>query len=351
MKISQVKAALTVTANSGVVPLLMGPAGIGKTSVVKQWAKENGYETKVLMLGQISDAGDITGMPYIENGIQKYARPSFFPVSGKYVIFLDEINRAQKDILQAVFQLILEKRIGDHVLPEGTVIMAASNPPTDDYTVLDFSDRAWLSRFCLIKVEPDLDSFLDYGKAQLPSALKVFLKENPQHFIKSGDDFSVADFAAPDPRAWLDQVSEVIKHCQDKTLRSELIFGLVGVEAGVLLDKYLDKKELFKISGQQVFAGDFDISALADLSPEVMHLALDDAKDLLIRGEKLTDHLYTFLGAINKDIAYGFIDNITKKLAEDVSSGITTGPLVDFMQKEDVLVPLLEKITGKKNEI
>ena len=49
MEVSKVKSVLNACAITNECALLVGHAGIGKTQIVKQWAKEQGYHCEVLI--------------------------------------------------------------------------------------------------------------------------------------------------------------------------------------------------------------------------------------------------------------------------------------------------------------
>ena len=92
-----------------------------------------------------------------------YARPEWFPDESqpKGILFLDELNRAPVDVRQAVFQLVKEKTMHTHKLPEGWFIVSAINPDNTGYQV-ETLDKAMLRRFCQIKVTKDADIWLSW---------------------------------------------------------------------------------------------------------------------------------------------------------------------------------------------
>ena len=50
-------------------------------------------------------------------------------------------------MLQAIFQLVLDRRVGQYVLPPGWCVVAAGNY-MEGYQVSGFNDAAFLDRFC-----------------------------------------------------------------------------------------------------------------------------------------------------------------------------------------------------------
>jgi len=147
-------------------PCLVGPHGIGKTSFVKDYAARHGYEFVSFRLGQCSDVGDILGRMVESDGRSAYLPPEVFPRTNKPVLlFLDEINRTTKDLLQYIFEVIEPtepKRLGSYVLPAGSRVVCAMNPDTADYQVNGFDDAAFWSRLVKLDVMPTNDEFLQF---------------------------------------------------------------------------------------------------------------------------------------------------------------------------------------------
>ena len=163
MRINEVKEVLKrlVAINESV--LLVGHAGVGKTSLVKQVAKELNREMKTVILSTL-EPGDLLGVPHIVDAHTVYERPSWLPdeTENGIILFLDELNRAPTYVLQTILQLVLEHRVGPHRLPEDMAIIAAINPDTEDYTVTTITDRALLSRFIIIPVQNSPSDLIEY---------------------------------------------------------------------------------------------------------------------------------------------------------------------------------------------
>ena len=83
-----------------------------------------------LFLGQMSDPGDLIGLPYKneKTGNTEFMPPYWFPTDGKpIVLFLDELNRARPEVLQTIMDLALNKKLAGKQLPEGSRIISAVN--------------------------------------------------------------------------------------------------------------------------------------------------------------------------------------------------------------------------------
>lgn len=250
MLVNQIKTVLDIFRkyDVGYTPLLIGAHGIGKTESVRAYAAANDLPFKLVQLGQMSDAGDLIGLQYIEKGKSRFTLPAFFPTEENTVLLIDEINRATKDMLQAVFQLISrDKEYNGYKLPKGTLVVAAMNPDVDGYDVTSFEDHAFNDRFCHIKVESSSDAWLDYAaSAGVHGGVSGFIQANRAALMHEPPAFSISN-VTPTPRAW-EAIGRgladayVSGDSKDKTLLCEVIAGLVGIETSVAFTKYLDEK-------------------------------------------------------------------------------------------------------------
>lgn len=240
MKINEFKQSIPFLFKAGLVPLIIGRHGVGKSQGVKQWCDENGYNMIDLRLGQMSDAGDILGLPDFTADAKgnkvatKFMRPSWLPTTPKNVIFLDEINRAPKDIMQAIFQLVLDKRIHEYKLPEDCYVIAAANPNTEDYQTFDFifTEQALVDRFVHIKLEPSKDEFFEHArKTGMNTNVLAFLQEHDKHVNTDIGKFSL-EYVKGSNRTF-DAISRLENQNMPESLLKECMFGMVGVETAL----------------------------------------------------------------------------------------------------------------------
>lgn len=97
MKPKEIKAALSHLVDEKVPLFLWGPPGIGKSSIVRQVAKEKMMSFVDLRLSLL-DPTDLRGIPFFDQNSRQaiWAPPSFLP-NGKEdrgILFLDELNTA-----------------------------------------------------------------------------------------------------------------------------------------------------------------------------------------------------------------------------------------------------------------
>lgn len=234
MNITETKQVLPILFRNNVVPYLHGSQGVGKTAVVKQVASQLGYNFVHLHLAT-QEVGDLVGLlSRNSDGTVAHCRPSWFPTEGKGIIFLDEFNRAQPEVLQCMFSFITEKKIHSHTLPEGWVIAVAGNYDSNKFTVTSTSDAALLSRFCHIDFKPTVAEFVSYAKNER-SAYSVanFISESSGALEVSDKEGSslLKKIVEPDRRAWLDFIAPLENEEGLGDSRFEVYAGLIGEEA------------------------------------------------------------------------------------------------------------------------
>ncbi len=237
MNITQLKQSIPYLIEAGLVPNIIGKHGIGKSSVISQFAKDNGYSFHPFFLGQMSDVGDLLGLPEFDRDSEgkaistSFIHPKKLPKKEKSILFFDELNRATKDLLQAIFQLALEGSIHDYVLPKNSAIIMAMNPATDDYAVLDFADKAFADRFVHINLDPTHEEFHNYmtgryGNSSVSSFLKVQTKLLEETDLKP----VTLDFVKPSRRSW-DRLQKLENTKMPENLFREAGMGIVGTSA------------------------------------------------------------------------------------------------------------------------
>lgn len=181
--------------------LIIGKHGIGKSQIVKQAAAHLSVPCIDFRLSQ-NDVGDLKGMPFHVRGRTVFAPPEFMPLTekdvtalkellglkedislGRYgdkgILFLDEINRANREVQQAAFELVLDRRMNLRPLPDGWRVVSAVNDDDDIYNVNSL-DPAFLSRFFVIPFDPSQEEWFAWAdKAGIHPAIVEFLRRYP----------------------------------------------------------------------------------------------------------------------------------------------------------------------------
>jgi hypothetical protein len=141
-------------------------------------------------------------MPDLSNGVTVFRPPAELRRScdEPCILFFDEANRAQEEVLQAVFQVCL-----DRVLPDGTPL----HPDTRVYSAINAKarysinrlDPALLDRFFVVDLNPDAPSWLSYGmRTGIASVILDFIRGKPDALVpvENGE----VDSVQPTPRSW-----------------------------------------------------------------------------------------------------------------------------------------------------
>lgn len=180
--------------------MIWGPPGIGKSSIVRQLAERANYALRDVRLSQLAPT-DLRGLPVADHELRqsRWYPPEFLPTEGQGILFLDELNMAVPAIQAIAQQLILDRRVGSYVVPEGWLVWAAGNRKEDRATVFDMP-APLANRFIHLSVEPDFESFKAYALTQsLHEHLLAFLSFRPAllHCIDPQQP------AWPSPRSWM----------------------------------------------------------------------------------------------------------------------------------------------------
>ncbi len=218
-----------------VVPYLVSGPGIGKTTSVVDIAKDKGLDCVILSLAQY-DAGELGGWPVPDKDgdSMKRMRPDWMPTSGSGVLFLDEVPQAPVSNQNIAAQLVNERRVGPHRLPEGWVIVAAGNRSSDRAGTNSMPSHL-KDRFMFLEIEADLDDTIAYYYSKrVDERICAFLRFRPDWLHKFDRDAN----ACPSPRSW-ERVSSILSWGLDPICQAEAIAGQVGRAATADLQGYL----------------------------------------------------------------------------------------------------------------
>ena len=137
--------------------MFIGDSGIGKTTMVEKYCKDNGYYLKTLILSQLEPA-EALGVPTVTSkffqgqtlSVMESAIPAWvfdLAVHEKAVLFLDEFLCSEPSVMNSFLNLLSQKRVGNIDLSHVKFI-AASN--IGKYTFEP--DFNILTRFCFFYV-------------------------------------------------------------------------------------------------------------------------------------------------------------------------------------------------------
>ena len=230
--------------------MLAGRHGIGKSQILTRYFKSKGMPVKTLFLGQMSDPGDLLGLPNKDEKTGKtfFMPPYWFPADGKpIVLFLDEINRARPEILQTVMDLVLNRKLAGRELPEGSRIIAAGNDG-EEYQLTDL-DLALVSRFNIYTFRPTVEDWLLWAeRAGLDERILRFISANPELLDRSADTKEDQGLDKdPDRRAW-EKVARLMENIPNPLpVHQKVVAGIIGVHAATQLFLSFRKDDLSPI--------------------------------------------------------------------------------------------------------
>lgn len=311
--------------------MLAGRHGIGKSEILTEYFSKSGMKVIALFLGQMSDPGDLIGLPNKDEktGKTEFMPPYWFPVDGKpIVLFLDELNRARPEVLQTIMDLALNRKLAGKNLPKGSRIIAAVNEG-EEYQLTDL-DPALVSRFNIFRFEPSVEEWILWAqKKKVDSRVISFIRDNGTWLDKDpsqeeGEDTGLDK--TPDRRAWK-RVSDVIKGKEDIEKNDILLISsIIGVKATNIFVKKIRQKK--SIEAKDLLDNfDSKVPLLGDLSL----------------------HQFTIL---NEDI-FSYLTSQHDSLPDRKKIGSNLGKYVEYLKtyrKNEVLASFSHYLNDKKYE-
>ena len=207
---------------------LWGAPGVGKSQVVAAVAKSMGYALRDIR-AVLLDPVDLRGIPRITaEGATEWCAPSFLPSASdpeKGILFLDELNSAPPLVQAACYQLILDRRIGEYVLPDGWVVVAAGNREKDR-AVTHRMPTALSNRMVHLEFDVSLDDWLAWAVSSgIRPEVTAFLQFRPR--LLHDFDPQSASRAFASPRSWA-FVSSILAASPAADVEYGLYRGTVG---------------------------------------------------------------------------------------------------------------------------
>lgn len=230
---------------------IWGEPGVGKSEAVAQLAKELGALLIDIRLSQY-DSVDLRGIPDAVSyktidmeadlndpnafRMTKWCQPSTMPFKGNplfaghelIILFLDEMNSASPATMAVGYQLVNDRRVGEHELMDNVIVIAAGNRE-GDRGVTNKMPLPLANRFTHVEAGADADGWCfwmqDAGYDPIGAAFIQFRKPLLSTFkeMKTTGDKAIAT-----PRTWI----KALKYWGDTTMPGNIkqaaISGAIG---------------------------------------------------------------------------------------------------------------------------
>jgi len=336
--------------------LLEARHGLGKSMIVCQTAQEMSLVLNKpfgfvdIRLSQ-REVGDLIGMPrgkdsftvtrtVFDKGTRKnieqlatnvtiHDLPHWFPTDPDSCgyLFLDELNRATREVQQAAFELVLDYRMNFHELPIGWRVISAVNEDQDVYSVLAL-DPALYDRFMIIPFKPTVPEWVEWAEKQgvHDAILKYISKfssdlDTPEK-IEPGKVY-------PSRRSWV-QLSDVVRYMQDTNndpfndldYMTLLVSGYVGTTIAINFVDYI-RKDYKVFSAKDILdrfekhEKEFKEMMVTDISfyngEIIKYLKKEKVKQL---NKRQSENLFKYYKAIPKEAAAGFWKQFNDELRD-----------------------------------
>lgn len=182
---------------------LVGAPGIGKTQMAEQIADELGIGFVSCSITHHS-RNTVLGLPVItdvkvEDEEKKFTEYTMSEIIGKVyeqvaqghkegILLIDEFSCMADNLVAPMLAFLQTKNISSHKLPEGWVLILASNPPEYNKNARKF-DVAIMDRVRLINIDFDEEEFLNYAKEHnFNSYIISFLEKQPNYMYAVSND-------------------------------------------------------------------------------------------------------------------------------------------------------------------
>jgi len=252
---------------NGKVPVAVnveGDAGLGKTSSIKQLAKEHNMDVIMLNLAEFEELGDLVGFPVKEFQIKNaegkttwinesqistatakgykvvdkrmsHAAPEWIQGKGEGgFLILDDYTRADQRFMQATMEILDRQEYVSWKLPKNWHVILTTNPDNGDYNVTSL-DVAQKTRFISVELKYDSEVWAKWAEsANIDGRCINFMLMHPELVTQRINPIAITtDFRA---------LSSIPKFESDLPLIQIIGEGSVGVDFSSMFTMFINNK-------------------------------------------------------------------------------------------------------------
>ena len=277
--------------NSDIPVFIHGSPGIGKSYIVAEVAKKHDLELVDVRLSQM-DPVDLRGVPAIRDEQTVWMPPVFFPKDPQSsgILFLDELNSAPPSVQAAIYQLVLDRKMGEYELPSGWRIICAGNRISDRGVVFRLPTPL-ANRMVHLSVEARFEDFKLFAiREGLHSFIIGFLSFRPDLLTSEPVSEDDANPAFATPRSY-HMLSNVLKTNNDTSRIAPIIYGLIGYGAGIEFLSYVKVYEKLP-DVQAIYRGEYP--SIDKSEPALLYALVSAMVELYRGGDEASKHLFGF---------------------------------------------------------
>jgi hypothetical protein len=316
--------------------MLRGNHGIGKSQLGRQLAamlaaseKIDDFEVIDRRLSQVSE-GDIIGLPSTDGNVTRFNPPDWYKraCTKACFLFLDELNRATPEVMQAAFQIVLDRELNGWKLHPQTRVMTAINASAA-YNVNEV-DPALLDRFWVTDLFPDENDFLTWAR-----------KENDGKAHGYNCLPLVSDFISHEHKAWLDPPKNCDPSQKQVSRRSwerlgdaiqsagvaddpnsdifyPICLGYIGTEATIKFVEFA-KTQNNRFTGADILERYSEVrhKVISKKRAELLNTAIEKASDYVQKLDKINEKQGKNLAAFMEDLPGELRISLWSKMTRD----------------------------------
>lgn len=211
-----------------------GKPGVGKSQSIQALAQNLEHETgkhvvvtdiRLLLFNPV----DLRGLPTINETKTAaiWLKPYIFDLKDAAdtvnILFLDELTAAPVSVQAAAYQIVLDRRLGEHHLPDNTFVIAAGNGPKDA-AISQAMPSALKNRFIHYKIEEDYETWLEWAAERIHPMILDFLSLYPHEFTSSS--MHTQSNIVITPRSW-EILSSLLSRIPESNPHYEILIASV----------------------------------------------------------------------------------------------------------------------------